>query len=115
VTRLALSTYDAVREKYGHYASWVVWGPEGAKPKDGMGDISFFESPSDELLAQLNPEVLLVGLNISRPIQRPFGNFHPDYSEAQDYKLRHALRGTPFWAATSPTSSRTSRRRSPVG
>jgi hypothetical protein len=44
-----------------------------------MGDISFFEDPREELLATLNPEVILVGLNISRPIQRPFANFHPDY------------------------------------
>ena len=61
------------------------------------GDISFFEDPREELLATLNPEVILVGLNISRPIQRPFVNFHPDYPEAQDYKLRHALYETGFW------------------
>ena len=88
---------DSVRKKYGHYASWAVWGAEGLTPKGGMGDISFFEDPREELLATLNPEVILVGLNISRPIQRPFGNFHPDYPEAQDYKLRHALYETGFW------------------
>jgi hypothetical protein len=68
-----------------------------------MGDISFFEDPREELLATLlatlNPEVILVGLNISRPIQRPFANFHPDYPEAQDYKLRHALYETGFWGS----------------
>src|SRR5688572_23216806 len=62
-----------------------------------MGDISFFENPREELLTTLNPEVILVGLNISRPIQRPFANFHPDYPEAQDYKLRHALYETGWW------------------
>jgi len=62
-----------------------------------MGDISFFENPKEEFLATLNPEVILVGLNISRPIKRPFGNFHPNYSEAQDYKLRHALYETEWW------------------
>jgi hypothetical protein len=62
-----------------------------------MGDISFFEHPTEELLATLNPEVILVGLNISKPIQRPFGNFHPDYPEAQDYKLRHALCESGWW------------------
>jgi hypothetical protein len=89
--------FDSVRKKYWHYASWAVWGAEGLTPKSRMGDISFFEEPREELLATLNPEVILVGLNISRPIPRPFGNFHPDYSEAQDYKLRHALYGTGFW------------------
>ena len=89
--------FQAVRDKYGHYASWAVWCPKGESPKDGMGDISFFDDPSDELLATLNPETVLVGLNISRAVERPFGNFHPDYPEAQDYKLRHALHGTRFW------------------
>jgi len=84
---------DSVHKKYGHYASWAVWGAEGLTPKSGMGDISFFEDPREELLATLN----LVGLNISRPILRPFGNFHPDYPEAQNYKLRHALSETGFW------------------
>jgi hypothetical protein len=89
--------FDSVRQKYGHYASWAVWGAEGLTPKSGMGDISFFENPKEEFLATLNPEVILVGLNISRPIQRPFGNFHPDYPEAPDYKLRHALYETEWW------------------
>ncbi len=89
--------FEAVKEKYGHYSSWAVWCAEGEAPKDGMGDISFFDDPSDDFLATLNPEVVLVGLNISRAIERPFGNFHPDYPEAQDYKLRFALRGTGFW------------------
>jgi hypothetical protein len=88
---------DSVRKKYGHYAGWAVWSAEGLTPKSGIGDISFFEDPREELLAILNPEVILVALNISRPIQRPFGNFHPDYPAAQDYKLRHALYETGFW------------------
>jgi hypothetical protein len=90
--------FETVREKYGHCASWALWAPEGKKAKDGMGDISFFDSPSDEFLTVLDPETVLVGLNISRgAIERPFGNFHPDYHEAQDYKLRYALHETNFW------------------
>ena len=92
-----IQRFEAVRKKYGHYASWAVWGPQGKRPKDGMGDISFFDDPGDEFLATLDPETVLVALNISRPVERPFGNFHPDYPEAQDYKLRHALLGTSFW------------------
>lgn len=89
--------FEAVRQQYGHYASWAVWGPEGERPKDGMGNVSFFDDPSDELLEMLDPTTVLVALNISRPVERSFGNFHPDYPEAQDYKLRYALRGTEFW------------------
>jgi hypothetical protein len=94
---LSQERFEAIKDERGHYASWAVWGEEGDKPKDGMGDISFFENPSDELLGTLNPEIVLVGLNISRAIERPLGNFHPDYPEAQDYKLRFALHGTRFW------------------
>jgi len=32
-------------------------------------------------------------------MDRPFGNFHPDYSTAHDYKLRYALKETPLWGA----------------
>lgn len=91
--------FETVREQYGHYASWAVWGSDGKRPKDGMGDISFFDDPSDEFLATLDPMTILVALNISRAVERPFGNFHPDYPEAQDYKLRYALRGTGFWGS----------------
>lgn len=89
--------FDSVKQKYGHYASWAVWGVEGEKPKDGVGDMSFFDDPTDQFLRELNPEVVLVGLNISGAIKRPFGNFHSDYSAAQDYKLRFALKGTSLW------------------
>jgi len=44
----------------------------------------------------LNPNIILVGLNISEKINRTFGNFHPDKTSAQDYKIRFALQGTMF-------------------
>mgnify|MGYP001442883506 CR=1 FL=1 len=69
------------------------------RPKEGMGDISFFENPSKELLETLNPNIILVSLNISKGIPRIFGNWHPDYSSANDYKLRYALQDTPFWGS----------------
>ena len=50
-------------------------------------------------MESLNPNIVLVGLNISRKIERSFGNFHPLYSTAHDYKLRHALQGTNLWGA----------------
>jgi len=64
-----------------------------------MGDISFFDNPSRKLLNTINPNIVLVALNISRKVDRPFGVFHPDYPEAQDYKTRYALQGTPLWGA----------------
>ena len=89
--------FDAIKQQYGHYASWAVWCAEGERTKDGVGDISFLDNPTDKLLNVLNPEIILVGLNISGAIKRPFGNFHSDNAAAQDYKLRFALHETSLW------------------
>jgi hypothetical protein len=64
-----------------------------------MDDISFFQNPTQITLNVLNPNIILVGLNISEKIKRVFGNFHPDKTSAQDYKTRFALHGSMFWGA----------------
>jgi hypothetical protein len=90
------NTFEFIREKYGYWASWAIWADEGATPKSNVGDLTVFETP--EVLNALNPEVVLVGLNISRgSIRAPFANFHDLRSEATDYKIRYALKGSPFW------------------
>jgi hypothetical protein len=89
-----------IKEKYGHYASWAVWAEGAGKPKDNIGDLSIFEIEENAgLLRQLKPEVVLVGLNISRGIRFPLGNFHDGRSHSMDYKLRYALKGTSLWGA----------------
>ena len=61
-----------------------------------VGDLSVFEG--EEFLKVLNPEVVLVGLNISRgAITRPLANFHDPRPQARDFKIRYALTGTPLW------------------
>lgn len=100
MSKLSIDTYNKIREKYGSLSSWALWNtPEDIKTKVGMDDISFFENPSDKTLASLNPNIILVGLNISEKIERTFGNFHPDKTNAQDYKTRFAIQGTMFWGA----------------
>ena len=47
----------------------------------------------------LNPNIILVGLNISEKIDRVFGNFHPDKTKAQDYKTRYDLQDNMFWGS----------------
>jgi len=92
--------FHAIKEKYGNVSSWALWATsENSKTKLGMDDISFFENPSDTVLDVLNPNIVLVGLNISERIERIFGNFHPTSTNAQDYKTRFALQGTMFWGA----------------
>ena len=91
--------YDYIKEKYGHMSSWAIWSKQNGKTKSGMEDISFFYNPSKKTLETLNPNIILVGLNISEKIDRVFGNFHPDKTKAQDYKTRYALQDTMFWGA----------------
>jgi hypothetical protein len=93
------STFTNIKQKHGHYASWAVWA-DGAKPKENVGDLSIFDvQEGDTLLQQLNPHIVLVALNISRPIESPFGNFHDKRPGSQDYKIRYALKGTSLWGA----------------
>ena len=49
------------------------------------------------LLKQLKPHYILVGLNISKKIEKHLANFHGSGGGA--YKIRFALRGTPLWGA----------------
>ena len=93
--------FEFLKDKYGHYSSWAVWADEGKRPKDNMGDLSVFDLEANPgLLEELRPDVVLVGLNVSRgSIETPLGNFHDPRPEAQDFKIRYALRGSPFWGA----------------
>jgi len=93
--------FEFIKKKYGHCASWAIWADEGEKPKDNVGDLSVFDIKNNvELLQQLNPNIILVGLNISRGvIEVPLANFHDARPQAMDFKIRYALRGSPFWGA----------------
>jgi len=99
--KITLENYELIRGKYGHMASWAVYADKKKekKEKSGVGETSFFETPNQLLLDLLNPNIILVGLNISEKILRIFGNFHPNKTSAQDYKTRFALHRTIFWGA----------------
>ena len=94
-----LIKYEKIKTKYGGMSSWAIWSEQGETKKSNMEDISFFENPTTTTLNTLNPNIILVGLNISKHIPKLFSNFHPDYSSAQDYKTRYALKNTMFWGA----------------
>ena len=66
-----------------------------------MGDLSVLDPDVNRhLLSQLNPNVVLVGLNISTwDIEDPFANFHSKRPVAQDYKIRFAVKDTDLWGA----------------
>lgn len=91
--------YDFIKSKYAYYSSWAIWSEEDEKPKSNIGDLDILDPDlNKDLLSQLNTEVILLGLNISRgDIKTPFANFHDKRSEATDYKIRFAFRGSPYW------------------
>jgi hypothetical protein len=94
-----LTEYEKIKKKYGSMSSWAIWSEQGENIKSNMEDISFFENPTTTTLNTLNPNIILVGLNISKHIPKLFNNFHPNYSSAQDYKTRYALKNTMFWGS----------------
>ncbi len=93
------ATFKRIKENHGNYASWAVWA-DGGRPKENVGDLSMFDvQEGDALLQELNPRIVLVGLNISRLIEFAFGNFHDKRPGSMDYKIRYALKGTALWGA----------------
>lgn len=86
--------YNNIRNKYGHVGSWSIWSKidEINKPKYGVGNINIFDEES--IIEKLNPNIVFVGLNISKKIDRPFSNFHSDNGRANDFKLRYAIQGS---------------------
>lgn len=88
-----------IKEKYQFYSSWAVWAEQGNKPKSNVGDLSVLDPKKNKnLLKILNPNIILVALNISRgDIKEPLANFHDKSSRATDFKIRYALKDTPLW------------------
>ena len=97
---MELERFNRIKEKYQYYASWAVWA-EGEMPMHNVGDLSVLDPTfNKQLLEQLNPNIVLVALNIAAAdIEEPWGNFHSEWHHAQDYKIRHVMRDTPLWGA----------------
>ena len=92
--------FERIRKRHGGYASWAVWAPPGDKPKSNVGDLSVLNPDGNPtLLQRLRTDIIMVGLNIARPLAEPFCNFHDSKPRANDFKLRHALAGTEYWGA----------------
>ena len=93
--------YLEIAKKYGGFASWAIWADAGINPKSNMGDISIFDiDKNPNILNQISPDVIMVGLNISRESNDgDFVNFHDSKPQGQDYKIRFAFQNTPFYGA----------------
>ncbi len=89
-----------VRDRFGHFASWAVWADAGLNPKSNIGDLTVLDPDKNPgLLTTLHARAIFLGLNISRKIERPLGNFHDTKPAATDFKIRFALKGTSYWGA----------------
>jgi len=95
---MPLERFEKIKRKHGSYCSWAIWRGQDPKSKDGIGDISIFQE--EQVLGLLNPNVIMVGLNLSRfSITEPFRNFHDPSPRAQDYKIRYAFTETDYYGA----------------
>jgi hypothetical protein len=92
--------FELIRHKHGGYSSWAVWAPATRGPKSNIGDLSVLDADANPMVLQtVNQAVVMVGLNISRSFEEPFRNFHDQNPNANDFKLRVAFAGTPYYGA----------------
>ena len=65
-----LEKFEFIKEKYGDCASWAIWREQGNNPPlFNMGDLSVLDPQQNpNLLSQLKPDIVFVGLNTSRDI-----------------------------------------------
>ncbi len=99
-TMIKKNIYEEMKKKYGKVASWAIWAEVGATPKSNVGDLTLLELP--EIYKFLNPDYVFVGLNVSGDGATDipdWSNFHSGSGRHHDYKLRYALKDTPYWGA----------------
>ena len=95
-----LEKFEVIKKEYGTCSSWAIWKEVGATPTTNMEDLNILDPQQNpDLLSELKPNVVFVGLNTSKDISglEPFSNFHPTNPFANDYKTRYALKDTELW------------------
>ena len=96
-----IERYNNLKEKYGACSSWTIWKEAGPTPKSYTGDMSIFNDAN--ICDKLNDKYVFIGLNGSSTHGKqeivPWKNFHSDYKGQNDFKLRYALKNTPFWGS----------------
>ena len=87
------ATFNTIKQKYSSVCSFAIWNKQEDKPKSNMNDTSvIFKN-----LSKLKTNFILVGLNISKKLDKPFSNFHCE--KGNDYKIRYGIKGTIFEGA----------------
>lgn len=70
--------YKIIKENYGGYASWAIWN------HNDLADLSVI----DKEIENLNPNIIMLGLNISASLDKAWQNFH---AGKHDRKLMKAF------------------------
>jgi len=102
---ISRNKFEKIKEKYGEVASFAIWVKPHDKPKSNIGDMSVFDlQQNPRLLETLNANVVMVGLNFAREkgehtLSEKFKNFHDPNPRGQDYKIRYAFEGSPYYGA----------------
>ena len=98
---MEIDKFNEIKKYYGDCGSWAIWAESNEKVKSNVGDLSVLDPEvNSELLNQLKPELVFVGLNFSSIDDlTPFSNFHSPNSKAQDFKIRYALKNTEYWGS----------------
>jgi hypothetical protein len=98
---LSQSVFEELKVKFGICSSWAIWVEEERKTlKASVYDTSIFDLEyNPDLLNVLSKKFVLAALNFStdivlKPNWQVFDNFH---SGKTDWKIRHALMGSPLW------------------
>ena len=64
MSKITLESYNNIKEKYGNVSSWAIWSEQtNIRTKLGMGDISFFENPTEVTLNLLDRRAFQTGTN----------------------------------------------------
>jgi len=93
-------TFDLIKQRHGSYASWAIWAEPDGRPKSNIGDLCVLDPDQNPVLLQaLKNDVVMIGLNISRPLSEPLRNFHDASPRGQDYKIRYAFSDSPLYGA----------------
>jgi hypothetical protein len=97
---ISRETFDLIKRRHGLYGSWAVWADVTRGPKSNVGDLRVLDPDQNtSLLETLRNDVIMLGLNLSRFEPSAFANFHDPSPAGQDYKIRYAFAGTPYYGA----------------
>lgn len=99
---ISIECFNEIKSKYGKTSSWAIWAEQGNTPKSNVGNLDILNSEiNKKLLDTLNPDVVMVGLNLSgfSDDASAFANFHSSSPAAQDFKIRYAFKDSEYWGA----------------